>query len=545
MSPTLSLILCFLTFICGQLFNAYCTSIHHIKIESVVTVVPVDAGFSLKTLVAIVLSVLIVHDLVLLLVLRHVYRTAKYQPKISLKTLLGPAAVATASSARHTEPRLLLLPPTPPNVPPVMSNGFRLPRLASTVPRAFWVWRVAIPGRPKLLLLLPPVPLHSPQPARIAFKLPRIVFSVPRPFWRWRAPYYRPPITASVPRAVLPLIESPAALALVTKRVSNQLPFVSLITGGRTRIHDFKLSFDRVRPPSNSNPATKLSASAVLASRRIKRKTQDTCVGSQPEEDLKLDAHALVFLASGRHFPVPLLRHVAVAALVRRLQLKVHDEPSYASIEEVAEDVGKAEAVEKTANTAEEVKKVGAAKKGVQENQVEKVVAAVEAAEDITQTVIVAEISSPTSYEEKEKIEVEKKVELDHSAVDKIEAVGEAAKVVKENEAAVTQNAVAIISPARSEEKVKVVAEDNSDTPPYEYLNDLPSYEEFVNGAPPEPLFEQRSFEVDYAVRRPPPLACWRSRIGATPRNCRVSQHHLLARLSLRVATSGAESTRV
>ncbi|KAJ7827638.1 hypothetical protein B0H14DRAFT_2813915 [Mycena olivaceomarginata] len=83
------------------------------KIESVVTVVPVDAGFSLKTLIAIVLSVLIVHDLVLLLVLRHVYRTAKYQPKISLKTLLGPAAAATASSARHTEPRLLLLPPTP------------------------------------------------------------------------------------------------------------------------------------------------------------------------------------------------------------------------------------------------------------------------------------------------------------------------------------------------------------------------------------------------------------------------------------------------
>ncbi|KAJ7827628.1 hypothetical protein B0H14DRAFT_2813884, partial [Mycena olivaceomarginata] len=92
-------------------------------IESVVTVVPVDAGFSLKTLIAIVLSVLIVHDLALLLVLRHVYRTAKYRPKISLKTLLGPAAVATAASARHTEPRLLLLPPTPPNVPPVMSNG--------------------------------------------------------------------------------------------------------------------------------------------------------------------------------------------------------------------------------------------------------------------------------------------------------------------------------------------------------------------------------------------------------------------------------------
>jgi predicted HAD superfamily phosphohydrolase len=191
---------------------------------------------------------------------------------------------------------------------------------------------------------------------------------------------------------------------------------------------------------------------------------------------------------------------------VRRLQLKVHDEPSYASIEEVAEDVGKAEAVEKTADAAEEIKKVGEAARKVvtvvQENQVEKVIEAVEAAGDTTQTVIVAEISSPTSCEEKEKIEIEKKVELDHSAVDKVEAVGEAATVVKENEAAVTQNAVAIISPARSEEKkVKVVAEDNSDTPPYEYLNDLPSYEEFVNGAAPEPLFEQKSFEVDYGMR--------------------------------------------
>jgi hypothetical protein len=127
---------------------------------------------------------------------------------------------------------------------------------------------------------------------------------------------------------------------------------------------------------------------------------------------LKLDAHALVFLASGRYFYVPFLRHVAAAAPVRRLHLKVHDEPSYASIEEIDEDVGKVEAVEKFVDAVEEMKKVGEIAKKVvtivQENQVEKIVAA-EAADDTTQTVIVTEISSPTSCEEKKKIEVEKK----------------------------------------------------------------------------------------------------------------------------------------
>ncbi|KAJ7849790.1 hypothetical protein B0H14DRAFT_3866765 [Mycena olivaceomarginata] len=468
-SSTLSLILCFLAFICGQLFHAYCTSIYHIKIESIVTVVPVDAGFSLKTLIAIVLSVLIVHDLVLLLVLRHVYRTAKYQPKISLKTLLGPAAVATAASARHTEPRLLLLPPTSSQRASLLCptvSGFHDSPPQFPGHSGFGVSRFLID--PSCFLLLPPFPGRSGVGAPHTIGLQSLLPSR---------------------EAVLPLIEFPAALALITKRVSNQLPFVSLITGGRTRIHDFKPLF--VRLDSLGNTGSRTTALKLEPS----NKALSTCSASI-EEDKEDNSQ----IPAGRYFYVPFLRHVAAAAPVRRLQLKVHDEPSYASIEEVTKDVGKVEAVEKILDAAEEIKKVGKAAKKVvtvvQENQIEKVVTAVEAAEDTIQTVIVAEISSATGCEEKEKIEAEKKVELNHSAVDKVEAVGEAT---------VTQNAVAIISPARSEEKkVKVVAEDNSDTPPYEYLNDLPSYEEFVNGAPPEPLFEQKSFELSGGLRHLP-----------------------------------------
>ncbi|KAJ7369024.1 hypothetical protein DFH08DRAFT_928996 [Mycena albidolilacea] len=453
---------------------------------------PSSAGFSLKILIAIVLSVLIAHDLVLLLVLRHVHRTTKYQPKISLKTLLGPAA-ATASSARHTEPRLFLLPPTPPNVPPVTSDGFRLPRLASTVPRLFWL--------------------------------------------------------SSSHRI-------PTALALVIKRVSSRLPSNSLIAGGRSRIHDFKPLFARLGSLGTglrttgtklkiSKGATRICSASIEGDKE--EDFQDTCVGSPPEEEGEKLDEAQVAPASGRHSHLRFLRHIAAAALLRRFQLKVHDEPSYASIrmctghprvylertrtrtpqyptpagvrvytvppaplcgvkhrgigpagpqilekyqlgtlnepfiapdksskvwvspenkwrsiEEVAEDVKKVEVVEKTVGAAAEVEKVVEVAKKivtvVQENQVEQV-ATVEAAEG-------------------------KKIGVNYSPGEAVEEVERAVKVVEEIMAAL--NVAAIVSRAQKELKIgkqaEVIADEDNCTPLYGDLDDLPSYEEFLSG---------------------------------------------------------------
>ncbi|KAF7374354.1 hypothetical protein MSAN_00319400 [Mycena sanguinolenta] len=78
---------------------------------------------------------------------------------------------------------------------------------------------------------------------------------------------------------------------------------------------------------------------------------------------------------------------------------------------------------------------------------------------------------------------------------------------------------------------------DGTGIPPYEELDGLPSYAEFANGVPPESLFEKRVSEVEYAIR-PPPLALYVSRTQVKPKGTRVSQRHLLARLSSRIVAN-------
>jgi hypothetical protein len=67
-------------------------------------------------------------------------------------------------------------------------------------------------------------------------------------------------------------------------------------------------------------------------------------------------------------------------------------------------------------------------------------------------------------------------------------------------------NIAAIVGRAQKEleieKQAEVIADEDNCTPLYRDLDDLPSYEEFVNGAPPEPLFEQRTLDmIDYGTR--------------------------------------------
>ncbi|KAJ7126886.1 hypothetical protein C8R44DRAFT_851345 [Mycena epipterygia] len=86
MQSSVLLVLCFLSFILGQLFSAYCTSLANVKIP-VVTPQVVVSEYSLQALLAIVLSVLVVHDLVLVLLLRHLLSSPTPTPKGILKLL--------------------------------------------------------------------------------------------------------------------------------------------------------------------------------------------------------------------------------------------------------------------------------------------------------------------------------------------------------------------------------------------------------------------------------------------------------------------------
>jgi hypothetical protein len=307
-SASFTLILCFVTFICGQLFNTFCTSLHPIKIESIASVVPVDTGFSFKTVIVIVFSALVVHDAVILLVIRHLPKDSKRTLRV-LKTL--PAAAAD---------------------------------------------HISIPQGP--LLILPVNTLLVPHKS---FRLRPTVVSIPRPFWIWRF-LYRPPTIGFSSRAVLPLLEYLTTLALVAKRVSSPLP-CALLTGGHPCIQDLPLFMRLFSPLAAAAvpryPLTGVGLQGVWGTNvkeELEEDSEDTTLylesnSSLKDKEIKASADEGIKTTleetiedspaedgPGRQSHVPVLRHLTAAALLRKSQVRVNDEPCYASIEEVIED---------------------------------------------------------------------------------------------------------------------------------------------------------------------------------------------------------------
>ncbi|KAJ7930078.1 hypothetical protein B0H13DRAFT_1963141 [Mycena leptocephala] len=308
---------------------------------------------------------------------------------------------------------------------------------------------------------------------------------VPRPFWVWQI-LYRPSIMTFGSRARLPLIEYPAALALVTKRASSPLSCVSLIAGGRPGMQDTLPTFIRLlaTPAAPRYPLTGVGLQGIWGA-NIKEEgeeyLEDTTlflesnssfkekpIEKPPAEDNPVHA---------RQSHVPILRHLAAAALLRKLHVQAEDEPCYASIEEVAESE---EAIEEI----------------TEEFQVEKVVEAGE--KDIKngmETLFFDAVSESNGFD------------LD-------------------------------------EKKIDIVTGDHESVAPlYEEFEDLPSYEEFAQGAPAEPLFDTSASPI-HAVHRPPPLSTLAVHIGVKSTNIhpRASRLPLLARLSSRVSAPTPES---
>lgn len=95
------------------------------------------------------------------------------------------------------------------------------------------------------------------------------------------------------------------------------------------------------------------------------------------------------------------------------------------------------------------------------------------------------------------------------------------------------------------QEKMASVAAPQEPAPTYAELDwgAAPSYEEFANGAPPEPLFDETLLRLDHPVNRPPSLPAIEARFALKPLVLpRASRLHLLARLSSRLDSSLASA---
>ncbi|KAF7352299.1 hypothetical protein MVEN_01193600 [Mycena venus] len=497
MPSSTNLILCLL-FSCLHLWRALQCTLHELE--------PPARQDRARTLVAVVL----INDIVLLGLFQYLYGTAARQLGVTCKV----AAIDKIIIPQRA--RLLLLPPVPSHLSTVAHNSSRLP---FSVPQPFWHWRVlhrpsvtlkSFPDRtaaniiPKCawLLLLPPVPVNTPAIMGNTLRMPPATFSVARPFWRWRVSY-RPPF---------PLIGNTTALALVTGRVSFSLPFVSSITGGRFGIQDSKLSFVRI----TELPITGLGFSRNedtiskdgIAIEEVEEDLKDVFVSSSHQEETFEVSSSQDIPVDGRYSRLPLLQHVAAAALLRKLQLKVVEELCYASSEEVVDDksVQGIEAVEVVDNVSPE----GATENVTQEatgvepvEEIEKLVAPNVAedtqeenvVDDTTQTLFVKAPSSPPSPEEK---------------------------------------------------KIEVVSTDPAFVVPLFEELELPSYEQFAEDAPPEPLFEKSAFApLIHVIHRPPPLAILATHTRVKPCEPRASQLSLLARLVSRMPAPVAEPISV
>ncbi|KAF7352217.1 hypothetical protein MVEN_01185000 [Mycena venus] len=543
-SSTVCLVLCFISWICAQIYNSFRISILvQIQYAEVPTVAAMNSPFSLDTVIGV-----LIYTVALVLVITCILDNRKCDCQAFLKTV----AAADRPRTPHRR-RLLLLPLIPLRTPSAAAYGLRIPPMTFSIPRPLWLSRVVIPQRSQLLLL-PPPPVDVTLPAHISFPVRRMVFSIPRPFWLWRA-LYQPQITAFVPTALPSVIELPTALALVTKGAPTRLLFVSLIIGGRRAIQDFKPSFICLYLAPGfpmtclglgTTGKSGISICGASVEENVDKKIEDTFVSLPEEEDIHPpDEDPLV---SGRQSHAHLLRHVAAAALLRKLQFRVIEEPCYASFEEVVEEEDGIEgAVEDVEKIFEEVAEIEKADGEIQVKIIAKVEGVEEPIEDIEKIV-------EKGIEDIEQAEIAKdgveEMDVEVGAVEPAELVAlqEIEKAVEEPEHTAEDTAQTLVAgaePSLTTPEQKVEVEKKTAAATYNETSglaldeefDLPSYEEFVKGAPPEPLFAKRNPDiVDYVVVRPPSLDYYVSRAGPKPYTPRVSQLPLLARLSTRIS---------
>ncbi|KAJ7682029.1 hypothetical protein DFH06DRAFT_1463880 [Mycena polygramma] len=551
-NSTITLVLCFVSFICGQVFQAGLRP-SPAKVVSVAAVAP---GFSLAALISVIVALLVIHDAVLILFLHHLGKSdvivKTKSAHLDLKSLMAAADNAPRPRCRT----LLLLPPVP------VTTSSNPARSTLVPPRSLWVL-------PLLKMHCGGVPL------------------IPRPFWT-RAIYQQ----HLGPRAALPIEQSPAlalapklSIASIASHPQDGVPLFSRLAGdlgdGEALVCGHESDEDTGIQSIEISSSIEERFKEEPASRDIPEPLDNELDSDSPEDE---EATAKENHTQIRPLQAPFLLHIAASALLRRLQFRVIEEASCASIEEVVEEIEVEEhAIEieedveedgEVPDTSEEdvreieiiqenvenVKKV--AEESVEEDVEEEVKIAVETVEEnVKESVkaaveLVEEDLRKTVESAKEPVEnvkepveeyVKKTIEIAEEAADAAQLVQEnvetAGKVpvqaaaLEVEEETETHSVEAPKTYSLNAEEIKGVAA-AEDVAAYDEYDDLPSYEEFVRDVPTEPLFEVKPVDV-YDVCRPPPLSGLAGRTTATTRHdarARGSHIGLLSRLSSRVS---------
>ncbi|KAJ6460118.1 hypothetical protein C8R47DRAFT_1161229 [Mycena vitilis] len=536
-STNITLIFGFLAFVCGQLFSAY---LHPspVKRERVVTVVAVAPGFSLASLVLVVLAVLVIHDAVLILLLHHLAKTDTSRSDPAHIVSKSRKAAADNSPCLR-RPTLLLLPPVPVNDPRPSPHSILV-------------------GPPRTIWVLPFLKMH-----RVGVPL------IPRPFW-----------TRAIYQQAVCALGPPLFCRLIAHLASGDAPVSGQEFGEDTGMQ----SID-----NSSTVEEKVGEEPEYRDKDVPEPD-----APQYEEPLLDD-----ITAPARPSRAPFLRYVAASALLRRLQFRAVDEACYASIEEVKEDdttkveedfeediegeyVGEdveiveenveADAEEAGVEDAKEIEIVQQNVENVKETiDVEIVEVAVDNVqekgkepveeedfkenvkeEDFKKTVESAKqpVEVPESGEENVE-EVAETAEED-SEVEKAAQIADAAQLVQENietagkvpvqaapevDEETETHSVDAMKIKKEEEEVEDAASEDRVGPDYDY-DDLPSYEDFVRDVPLEPLFEEWAPAA-------PAYACTTT-TTTTTRDARTRGSHIgllsRIRLSSRVSASIAPS---
>ncbi|KAJ6457038.1 hypothetical protein C8R47DRAFT_1227582 [Mycena vitilis] len=426
-SASQTLALCIAFFILGQLFEV---SIHPSKTEYLVA----PTGFSLTTLVAVVVSVLLIHDaLVLFFLLRPpISRSADQQHRLE--------SLAAAAADTIPDHRLVLRLPLADRPAAPMASGltFDVPSTRNLSQSSCKVVRT---DYSKAL----PTSIDSS-----TIDTRRMIIRVPRLFWRLfgpnvaRSPVEYNTLLAPVIKICTPVV--PHTRRLLDTQDAASLPRLS--TTAATGL-DFK---------------TKYRAASLCKEEQV----EDSVLDTTSLENEARPAHD-TSPTPPRASQVPFLRHVAAAALLRRLGFRVVEEPSFASIEEVADDEGKV--------ADEEVEQLGQVEEG--QKAVEEIVVVDETKGVKNEKEKEAEIRGSSESGQESKTDGEGDHQKDvEGGVELVE------KIVREEEPA-SSCVDALLKEFGPQEDMPA---DDLDALLHDELG-LPSYEEFVRDLPIDPLF--------------------------------------------------------
>ncbi|KAJ7506684.1 hypothetical protein B0H11DRAFT_2271990 [Mycena galericulata] len=537
MSSSLLFALCCVSFLSGQLFNALCASLAasvNTRAIEVLRAVPATSGFSFQYLVVVVVSVLVVHDVLIVLLLRHLLQvpTPAIHKNI-VKTFL--LVVSREVFEWRNSPRV-------PNLGIAARHGTATPRnqfiphrllLESSIPRLL---RLLLSGITRSITCT----LVATFPRIEHLTAPALVSTVLAPTWHSRPRFgLRGPQVQAwqfVLVAFLALVSATASrstddvcFAFIEEVVEDESEGTGLLEYRSNAIVKAKIDAFCCKPYGFHAPCfpfiRHVSAAASLRKSPVPRlcyavmkevaDTSVTMFSERAPRTVSRRRGCCSYSSIGLQVP----QNRAGSSLLRALAAaRFQDNTCQTAIEELAEDDSETTLVVegelKSTNVEEKVDVLALRPAALPRPSYISVLRHLSAAATLRKTSVTFVVEH--SVEEPCFATIEELADGDDSTL-LVESVSAASMLEKKTE--------------------DVGADDGCE------WDELPSYEEFVLGAPAEPLYKMKReyMAFDYGVCRPPPLSALADRTGVKPpprTHTRGSRLPLLERLTARVKAS-------